>query len=75
MAPSELTSTPPGQAGPGPLALVMSGGGARAGYQAGLLRGLARLRPDLPIPILTGVSAGAINASYLASAELSLIHI
>ncbi len=69
MAPPEFTSTPDGQATPGPLALMMSGGGARAGYQAGLLRGLSRLRPNLPIPILTGVSAGAINASYLAAAQ------
>ena len=49
------------------LALVMSGGGARAAYQVGTLRWLARRRPDLRVPILTGVSAGAINAAYLAS--------
>lgn len=51
----------------GDLALVLSGGGARAAYQAGALRTLARLRPDLEVPILTGVSAGAINAAFLAS--------
>ena len=50
----------------GELALVMSGGGARAAYQAGVLRGLARHFPDLRIPILSGISAGAINQSYLA---------
>jgi NTE family protein len=49
------------------LALVMSGGGARAAYQIGFLNCLARLCPDLKIPILTGVSAGAINAAYLAN--------
>jgi NTE family protein len=49
------------------LALVLGGGGARAAYQAGILRGLARLRPELRFPILTGVSAGAINAAFLAS--------
>ena len=49
------------------LALVMSGGGARAAYQVGFLRCLAHYYPDLHIPILTGVSAGAINAAYLAS--------
>jgi NTE family protein len=49
------------------LALVMSGGGARAAYQVGFLRCLAHHYPDLHIPILTGVSAGAINAAYLAS--------
>ncbi len=51
----------------GPLALVMSGGGARAAYQVGMLRWLARRHPDLHVPILTGVSAGAINAAFLAS--------
>jgi NTE family protein len=45
----------------------MSGGGARAAYQVGFLRCLARSRPNLPLPILTGVSAGAINAVFLAA--------
>jgi NTE family protein len=49
------------------LALVMSGGGARAGYQVGFLSYLARFYPELKIPLLTGVSAGAINAAYLAN--------
>ncbi len=52
----------------GDLALVISGGGARAAYQAGFLRRLSREYPDLHIDILTGVSAGALNASYLAAA-------
>ncbi len=51
----------------GELALVLSGGGARAAYQAGVLRGLGRRFPDLPVQILTGASAGAINIAYLAS--------
>jgi NTE family protein len=50
----------------GDLALVMSGGGARAAYQVGLLRHLARRHPQLEIPIITGVSAGAVNAAMLA---------
>ena len=50
-----------------PLALVMGGGGARAAYQVGFLRALARVCPDLAIPIITGVSAGAINAVHLAA--------
>jgi NTE family protein len=50
----------------GDLALVMSGGGARGAYQVGLLRFLARRFPDLTIPILTGVSAGAVNIGHLA---------
>jgi NTE family protein len=49
------------------LAIVLDGGGARAAYQVGLLRALARHYPDLNIPIITGVSAGAINAVFLAN--------
>jgi NTE family protein len=49
------------------LALVLSGGGARAAYQVGVLRAIAERMPDLQIPIITGVSAGAINAVYLAA--------
>jgi len=51
------------------LALVLTGGGARAAYQVGVLRFLAERRPDLEVPILTGVSAGSINAAFLASHE------
>ena len=50
-----------------PLGLVIGGGGARAAYQVGALRYLARRFPDLRIPIITGVSAGAISAALLAS--------
>jgi NTE family protein len=53
--------------GAGRLALIMGGGGARAAYQVGFLRAVARRFPDLEIPILTGVSAGAINAVHLAA--------
>lgn len=52
---------------PGLLAFVMGGGGARSAYQAGVLRYLSRRFPDLEIPIITGVSAGAINAAHLAA--------
>lgn len=48
-------------------ALVLSGGGARGAYQVGVLRYIARKRPLTHFPILTGVSAGAINASFLAA--------
>src|SRR5262245_28772984 len=48
------------------LALVLSGGGARASYQVGILVAIAEKMPELTLPILTGVSAGAINAAYLA---------
>lgn len=50
----------------GELALVLTGGGARGAYQVGMLRYLARAYPDLNIPILSGVSAGAINTALLA---------
>jgi NTE family protein len=49
------------------LAVVLTGGGARAAYQAGVLRGLGRHLPELRFPIITGVSAGAINAVYIAA--------
>ncbi len=57
------------------IALVLSGGGARGAYEAGILRylreGLPRAvgrRPaDLRIDILCGTSIGAINACFLAA--------
>jgi NTE family protein len=49
------------------LALVLTGGGSRAAYQVGFLRVLAREFPDVVPDILTGVSAGGINAAYLAA--------
>ena len=53
------------------VGLVLSGGGARGAYQAGVLRALYELsiemdKPDL-FRIVSGVSAGAINAAFLAS--------
>lgn len=51
------------------LALVLTGGGARAAYQVGFLRFLARELPDLVPGIITGVSAGGINAAYLAARQ------
>src|SRR5207237_2987232 len=52
---------------PDSLALVLTGGGARAAYQVGVLRCLARRLPQTRFDIITGVSAGAINALFLAS--------
>jgi NTE family protein len=51
------------------LALVLTGGGARAAYQVGFLRHLASRHPDLAPGILTGVSAGGIVATWLASRD------
>ena len=51
----------------GDLAIVLSGGGARAAYQVGVVRGLARHLPETRFPIVVGVSAGAINAAFFAA--------
>jgi NTE family protein len=53
--------------GPAELGLVMGGGGARAAYQVGFLRVVAQRFPELQLPYIGGVSAGAINAALLAS--------
>lgn len=53
--------------GRGDLAIVLSGGGARAAYQVGVVRGLARHLPETRFPVVVGVSAGAINAAFFAS--------
>ena len=50
---------------------MLTGGGARAAYQIGVLRHLARVFPDLAPDVLTGVSAGGINAAYLAAHQQS----
>lgn len=50
--------------------LILSGGGARAAYQVGVLRAIADLVPRgtrNPFPIICGTSAGAINAAALAA--------
>jgi NTE family protein len=52
--------------------LTLGGGGARAAYQVGVLRAIARNHPQLRIPLLTGVSAGAINIAHLANYEGNL---
>ena len=50
------------------LGLVLTGGGARGAYQVGVLKWIARNYPDIHPPILTGVSAGAVNIAKLAAA-------
>ena len=50
-------------------ALVLSGGGARAAYQVGVLKALGQILPHTshnPFPIICGTSAGAINALAIA---------
>lgn len=63
---------PPSGDRTGTLALMLGGGGARGAYQAGVLRGIARQFPDLRFPILTGISAGAVNTIHLASRDVPL---
>lgn len=54
------------------IGLVLSGGGARAAYQAGALRAIAEViaeaKPQArrsPFHSISGISAGAINAAFL----------
>ena len=54
------------------VALMLGGGGARGAYQAGVLRGIAQHFPDLKVPIITGISAGAVNTTHLAAHSGSL---
>jgi len=52
------------------IGLVLTGGGARAAYQVGVLRAISEMLPaDSPSPfqIICGTSAGAINATVLAA--------
>jgi NTE family protein len=54
---------------PPKIGLVLPGGGARAAYQVGVLRAISELLPPRaasPFPIISGTSAGAINATELA---------
>jgi NTE family protein len=53
--------------------LLLTGGGARAAYQVGVLEAIADIRKAAgalaqpnPFPIITGTSAGAVNAAALA---------
>src|SRR5674476_284448 len=54
-------------------ALLLTGGGARAAYQVGVLEAIADIRETAgamhqanPFPIIAGTSAGAVNAAALA---------
>lgn len=55
---------------PRDLGLVLTGGGARAAYQVGVLKGIAeilRRGSGCPFKVITGTSAGAVSAIALAS--------
>lgn len=54
------------------VGFVLSGGGSRGAYEAGIIQYLRtdlarRLGRHVPIDIVTGTSVGAINAAFLAS--------
>jgi len=52
------------------IGLVLTGGGARAAYQVGVLRALGAIVPKrsaCPFTVMCGTSAGAINAAALAA--------
>lgn len=54
---------------PSTTGLILTGGGARAAYQVGVLKGIAAILPRSvynPFPVICGTSAGAINALTLA---------
>ncbi len=53
--------------------LILTGGGARAAYQVGVLKAIAQIRREAapsdrsnPFPVIAGTSAGALNAAALA---------
>lgn len=51
------------------IGLILTGGGARAAYQVGVLKAIAEFLPRHarnPFPIICGTSAGALNATALA---------
>ncbi|MEQ6290754.1 patatin-like phospholipase family protein [Vogesella sp. GCM10023246] len=55
------------------VGLVLAGGGARAAYQVGVLMAVAHMLPrndGNPFPIISGTSAGAINAVGLAAGAM-----
>jgi NTE family protein len=52
------------------VGLIMTGGGARAAYQVGVLQAIAEITPKnapSPFQVISGTSAGAINAVALAA--------
>ena len=51
------------------IGLILTGGGARAAYQVGVLKAIAEFLPyraKIPFKVISGTSAGALNAITLA---------
>ncbi len=54
--------------------MLLGGGGARAAYQVGVLKAVARILPEgaeNPFQVICGASAGGINAAVVASHALN----
>jgi NTE family protein len=49
------------------LGIILSGGGARGAYEAGVLRYVFETFPGAPYTIIAGTSVGAFNSAFLAS--------
>jgi NTE family protein len=59
------------------VGLVLSGGGARAAYQVGVLRALVEILgapENTPFSIVTGLSAGAVNCAAIAAGADDFTH-
>lgn len=58
------------------IGLVLSGGGARGAYQAGVLSAVAEIAANMgsegAFKVITGASAGAVNATHLAASPAPL---
>lgn len=49
------------------LGIVLSGGGSRAAFQVGVLKAIVEMKLPIRGSIISGLSAGAINAAFLGS--------
>ncbi|HFB66567.1 MAG TPA: patatin-like phospholipase family protein, partial [Aeromonadales bacterium] len=52
------------------IGLVLTGGGAKAAYQVGVIKGILEIIPNdgkNPFQVIAGASAGAINSTFMAA--------
>jgi NTE family protein len=49
------------------IGLVLSGGGAKGAYQAGIVKALAEM--EVPIAAISGASIGALNGAVISSSS------
>jgi NTE family protein len=66
--PGRAACSPPSASGVLPMALVLSGGGAKGAYEAGVAAEL--LARGAPIRLVAGSSAGALNAAMIADGRI-----